>query len=215
MTEDPSGAARPAAGPDAAPPEESYDFRGANGIPENMPVYIEIGSGKGQFLTQKALLEPNNYYLACEGGSNIYIRVLQKARKLELKNFKLINEYIVEPAEWFPENSLDGIYINFCDPWPKKRHAHRRLTHRRLLEQYIRIAKPGACLEFKTDNDALFEWSLEEFEAAGLLPALEQSRDLWRSEYAGKNIRTEYEDRFGGAGKGINYIKLQLKPASF
>lgn len=189
---------------------EDYDFRRANGIPD-MPVYIEIGSGKGQFLTRMAQLHPENYYLACEGGANIYIRILQKAQSLGLRNIKVISDYIVAPEEWFPESSLDGIYINFCDPWPKSRHAHRRLTARRLLEQYKTIAKPGAHLMFKTDNDELFEWSLEEFAAAGLLPPVEFSRGLWHSEYAEDNICTEYEDRFGDAGKSINYIKLRLK----
>lgn len=175
------------------------------------PTYLEIGSGKGQFLTQMALLHPQNNYLACEGGLNINIRILQKAEELKLQNLKVITEYIINPTEWFAADSLAGIYINFCDPWPKDRHAHRRLTYRNLLEQYKIIAKPGAFLEFKTDNDELFEWSLLEFEAAGLMPAAEFTRDLWNSEFAEKNVHTEYEDKFGMNGKTINYIKLKLK----
>ena len=186
------------------------DFRKLNDIPEDYPVYIEIGSGKGRFLTQMALKNPDKYYLACEGGVNINVRIMQKAKELQLGNLKVITDYITVPAEWFPENSLDGIYINFCDPWPKDRHAHRRLTYRKLLEQYKLIVKPGAFLQFKTDNDDLFEWSLEEFKAAGL-EILEFSRDLWNSEYEKENIHTEYEEKFGDTGKTINYIRLKLK----
>lgn len=175
------------------------------------PTYLEIGSGKGQFLTQQALANPENFYLACEGGLNISVRILQKAEELQLQNLKVITEYITVPTDWFAPDTLAGIYINFCDPWPKDRHAHRRLTYRKLLEQYKVIAKPGACLEFKTDNDQLFEWSLEEFEAAGLMPPEEFTRDLWNSEFAEKNIHTEYEDKFGMNGKTINYIKVKLK----
>ena len=175
------------------------------------PIYLEIGSGKGQFLCNMAKAHPENFYLACEGGYNINIRILQKAQEMELENIRVITEYITNPLDWFKENTLNGIYINFCDPWPKDRHAHRRLTYHKLLESYKVIVKPNSCLEFKTDNEDLFNWSLREFEEAGLLPPLEMSRDLWNSEYAEKNIHTEYEDKFGMNGKNINYIKVKLK----
>ena len=175
------------------------------------PIYLEIGSGKGQFLSTMAKNHPENFYLACEGGYNINVRILQKAQELELENLSVITEYITVPTDWFKPDTLSGIYINFCDPWPKDRHAHRRLTYRKLLEQYKIIAKAGAYLEFKTDNDELFEWSLTEFEATGLMPPVEITRDLWNSEFAEKNIHTEYEDKFGMNGKTINYIKLKLK----
>ena len=174
------------------------------------PLFLEIGSGKGAFITQLALQNPDKFYLACEGGININVRILQKAAELNLQNLKVITEYITVPTDWFAPNTLDGIYINFCDPWPKDRHAHRRLTYRNLLEGYKTIAKPGAFLQFKTDNDALFEWSLEEFKAADLL-ILEMSRDLHNSGFAEKNIPTEYETKFASAGKSINYAKLLLK----
>ena len=180
-------------------------------LADGKPLYLEIGSGKGQFLSQMAERNPDNFYLACEGGVNINVRILQKAESMKLENLLVITEYITVPTDWFAPDTLSGIYINFCDPWPKDRHAHRRLTYRNLLEQYKIIARPGACLEFKTDNDELFEWSLEEFEAAGLMPPLEFTRDLWNSEFAEKNIHTEYEDKFGMNGKSINYIKLKLK----
>lgn len=194
-------------------PKQPYikeTFKESNGIPVDKPLYLEIGSGKGRFITELAAKNPGSFYLACEGGLNINVRILQKAQELGLDNLKVITEYITIPTEWFPENSLDGIYLNFSDPWPKDRHAHRRLTYHKMLEGYKAVAKPGAVLQFKTDNDDLFEWSLTEFETAGL-KTLEISRDLWNSQYAASNIMTEYEEKFGSNGKTINYIKLQLK----
>ena len=188
-----------------------YDESKLEEAAKGRPIYLEIGSGKGQFLCNMAKLHPENFYLACEGGYNINIRILQKAQEMQLDNLLVITEYITVPTDWFKPNTLAGIYINFCDPWPKDRHAHRRLTYRNLLEQYKIISSAGACLEFKTDNDELFDWSLTEIEAAGLNPPLEFSRDLWNSEFAEKNIHTEYEDKFGANGKSINYIKLKLK----
>ena len=190
---------------------ENYIYKDASGIPKEKPLYIEIGSGKGKFITEKALANPNNFYLACEGGLNINVRILQKAKELQLENISVITEYITKPAEFFAPDTLDGIYINFCDPWPKDRHAHRRLTYKNMLEGYKIIAKPGAYLFFKTDNDDLFEWSLQEFKAASLWPPMEFTRDLWNSEFEKENIHTEYEEKFGNAGKSINYIKVKLK----
>jgi len=189
---------------------DKYSFKESNAIPNEKELYLEIGSGKGRFITEMAKLNPDKYFLGCEGGVNINIRILQKAEELKLDNLKVITEYITVPSLWFPDDSLDGIYLNFCDPWPKDRHANRRLTYRKMLEGYKQIAKPGAFLQFKTDNDALFEWSLEEFSAANL-ETLAISRDLWNSEYASGNVMTEYEEKFGQTGKSINYIKLKLK----
>ena len=186
----------------------SYIWDLKSPLPGGRPVYLEIGSGKGQFLTQKALMDPAGFYLACEGGVNINVRILQKAEELGLENLRVITEYITKPLECFPKASLAGIYINFCDPWPKDRHAHRRLTYRGLLLEYREIAR-GGFLEFKTDNDALFEWSLSEIEAAGI-PVEFMTRDLHKSEYAGRNIPTEYETRFSDAGKSINFARLAL-----
>ena len=177
------------------------------GIPEGKPFFLEIGSGKGQFLTRKAVENPDSFFLACEGGININIRIMQKAEELGLTNLLVINEYITRLSTWFNEETLDGIYINFCDPWPKDRHEKRRLTHRENLAEYIKVLKPNGFIEFKTDNDDLFEFSLEEFKAAGL-KTVELTRDLYASEYKEKNTPTEYEEKFAMAGKNISYIRL-------
>lgn len=206
---------RPVEGPDAKdflsedlPELKPMPSKDLPGVDRAKPLYLEIGSGKGQFLSRKALANPDNFYLACEGGININIRIMQKAAELNLKNLLVINEYITKLSTWFNEESLDGIYINFCDPWPKDRHAHRRLTYRGNLEEYKKALKPDGFIEFKTDNEDLFNFSLIEFEAAGLVP-VEFSRDLWNSKYQEKNIPTEYEEKFAATGKNINYIKLK------
>ncbi len=171
------------------------------------PLYIEIGSGKGQFICNMAKAHPDRIYLACEGAVNVYPRILQKAGALELPNLKLIREYILDPSEYFEKGELSGVYLNFSDPWPKDRHAHRRLTHVSKLLAYKEIMAPGTALEFKTDNDALFDFSLEQADLAGLSVAA-VIRDLHASELAAENIQTEYEEKFAGEGKNINYMKI-------
>lgn len=109
--------------------------------------------------------------------------------------------------EFFDEGQLSGIYLNFSDPWPKARHAKRRLTHRDRLKDYGWALKKGGFIEFKTDNDDLYDFTLEEIDSAGYEIA-EQTRDLHSSEYPSKDITTEYEDKFSGRGKNINYVKI-------
>ena len=171
------------------------------------PIYLEVGSGKGQFIVGNALAYPKRCFLACEGALNVYPRILQKAGENELSNLKLIREYIIDPLEYFEYGELAGIYLNVSDPWPKDRHAHRRLTHVSKLLSYKEIMAPGTSLEFKTDNDALFEFSLEQAELAGLKPEVVE-RDLHNSELSKDNIETEYEQKFSSLGKNINYMKI-------
>ena len=171
------------------------------------PLYVEVGSGKGLFVTSMAKAHPGRIYLACEGAVNVYPRILQKAGDLKLENLRLISEYMIDPSEYFEYGELSGVYLNFSDPWPKDRHAHRRLTHVSKLLSYKKIMAPGTTLEFKTDNDALFEFSLEQAALAGLC-CERVIRDLHSSDLAAENIQTEYEQKFSGSGKTINYLKI-------
>ena len=107
----------------------------------------------------------------------------------------------------FTENQLSGIYLNFSDPWPKARHAKRRLTYRERLHDYAWALKKGGFVEFKTDNDGLYDSALEEIEATGY-EITEQTRDLHNSEFESRLTTTEYEDRFRERGKNINYVKI-------
>ncbi|MBR0130568.1 MAG: tRNA (guanosine(46)-N7)-methyltransferase TrmB [Firmicutes bacterium] len=183
---------------------ESLKGRWASLFDEQKPLYLEIGSGKGKFISEEALKHPENNYLACEGGGKIYPRILQKIAELELTNLRVIPAYHLKERPCFEAGELDGIYLNFSDPWPKARNEKRRLTHRGFLEQYRQFVKPGGFLCFKTDNDDLFEWSLEEFEACGL-DVRRVTRDLHNSEWKDELAMTEYETKFSERGKTINY----------
>lgn len=172
------------------------------------PIYLEIGCGKGKFIMSHAEAEADKNFVAVEGQSNVVLRALEKAEEKQLQNVRIFIDYVNDLKDYFDEGELAGIYLNFSDPWPKARHAKRRLTyHKRLLNYKEVIGKDGA-IEFKTDNDGLFEFSIEEIAEAGL-EILEETRDLHKSTFDSKNFTTEYEDRFSGAGKNINYVKFR------
>ena len=181
------------------------------------PLFLEIGCGKGQFICSKALKEPGSDFIAVEGQDTVILRALEKACEAGkqqygadmLPNLRFIMSYIDDMSDFFSENSLDGIYLNFSDPWPKARHAKRRLTYRRRLEDYRKAVKPGGFIEIKTDNDGLYEFTLEEIEACGLA-IQQQTRDLHGSSFDSRLTTTEYEDRFRGRDKNINYVRLRI-----
>ena len=172
-------------------------------------IFLEIGSGKGQFITSLATANPEQNFIAIEGGENIAVRILEKAEAKGLDNLLVVMAYADDLNEWFAEGEAAGIYLNFCDPWPKLRHAARRLTHRCRLEQYRSITDRDGALALKTDNPSLFEFSLAEFEAAGLV-LLEHTWDLHGADQSGKNHTTEYEDKFSGEGRPICYARAAL-----
>ncbi len=193
--------------------EDPAAFRGRWGeafAEPQKPLCVEIGSGKGQFLCGMAKLHPDVNFLAVEGGSNIYPRILQRAAEEGLENLRVIPRYAEDVRDWFAEGELGRVYLNFCDPWPKMRHAKRRLTHRERLAAYESCASPGAVLQLKTDNEALFAFSLEEIRSRGLLIRW-VSRDLHHSPHAQQNVQTEYESKFASAGKPIFAVQAVLK----
>lgn len=172
------------------------------------PIYLEIGCGKGQFITEHARRNPNCNYIAIEGRDSVIWRALQKVERMELTNLCFIRQYIDDIRDFFADGELEGLYLNFSDPWPKERHAKRRLTFYKKLKQYGQIVKKDGHIEFKTDNEGLFEFTLEQI-AEAEMEILEMSRDLHNSEFAENNIPTEYEDKFAGKGKNINYVKMR------
>ena len=123
-------------------------------------------------------------------------------------NLIFANMYIREVTDCFAENELSGIYLNFSDPWPKARHAKRRLTHTCYLKGYGRVLKPGSALEFKTDNEALFRFSSEEFDLNSLVKE-EYTEDLHASGYESQNYMTEYEEKFSSRGNPIYYCRVR------
>ena len=173
------------------------------------PIHLEIGMGKGLFLTTLAQQNPNINYVGIEKYSSVLVRALEKCEDLELENIRFIRmeaEYI---EDVFDEGEVDKIYLNFSDPWPKDRHAKRRLTSVNFLKRYDTILKTDGIVEFKTDNDDLFEFSLEQVPEAGW-EILAQTWDLHNNEELIKgNTMTEYEEKFSKLGKPIH--KLVIK----
>ena len=166
------------------------------------PVHVEIGMGKGAFITKMAQRFPKINYVGIEKYSSVLVRALEKQEELMLPNLLFLRmeaEYI---EDVFDEGSIERIYLNFSDPWPKERHAKRRLTSKAFLKRYENILKEGGEIEFKTDNTALFEFSLEEARAAGW-EILFETQDLHGSEFAAENIMTEYEEKFSAMGQKI------------
>ncbi len=172
-------------------------------------VFLEIGCGKGAFITTHAKENPQNRYIAIEGQMNVLIRVAEKIQENRLDNVVLIGQYIHSLDEIFQEGEIDGLYLNFSDPWPKKRHSKRRLTHRDYLASYEKAVKKGGFIAIKTDSQALFEFSVEEAKARGL-EIKSQSRDLHNSDYEAKQVMTEYEKKFSQRGLPIFYLELKI-----
>ena len=167
------------------------------------PVYVEIGMGKGRFIMDLAARNPDINYLGMERYESVLYRGLQKLEENPLPNLRLLCEDAALLPDFFEKGELDRIYLNFSDPWPKDRHAKRRLTSRQFLERYDKVLKGDGQIEFKTDNVGLFDFSLEEIDAAGWnLDAF--TRDLHHDTAMNEgNIMTEYEEKFSSRGNPI------------
>lgn len=174
------------------------------------PLYVEVGCGKGQFVTTLAGRNPQNNYLAIEGAQSVILRALEKTATAGVDNVRFIPEYIKDLRDFLQPEEVDGLYLNFSDPWPKDRHAKRRLTHAGFLESYFEVLKPGGYLEFKSDNDELFSFAVEEFEKSPFTIE-ELTHDLHKTELPSRLVMTEYESRFCLLGKNIHYLKAQAK----
>lgn len=169
------------------------------------PVRIEVGMGKGRFLMNLACAYPDINFIGIEMYSSVLIRAIQKAEVIEPcpENFRFIRMDAQELEQVFAPGEIDRIYLNFSDPWPKARHAHRRLTSQLFLRRYETILAEKGQIEFKTDNTELFDFSLEEISAAGW-NLLASTRDLHRDPVLSEgNIMTEYEERFSSKGNAI------------
>ena len=167
------------------------------------PIRIEIGMGKGKFIYGLAGKNPGINYIGIEKYSSVLLRGLQKMEKEPLPNLLFIRMDAEEIGEVFKEEEVERIYLNFSDPWPKDRHAKRRLPSREFLERYDKILTKDGVLEFKTDNRALFEFALGELPAAGW-EALQVTFDLHHEEEMMRdNVMTEYEEKFSAQGNPI------------
>lgn len=166
------------------------------------PIHIEVGMGKGQFIIEMAGRNPEVNYIGIEKYSSVLVRAVEKLEDFEQDNLRLIRMDAENIEEVFDKDEVDRIYLNFSDPWPKDRHAKRRLTSTRFLERYDNILTPEGRVMFKTDNKDLFDFSLEQVEEAGWI--LENhTYDLHHSEYNEGNVMTEYEEKFSAKGNPI------------
>lgn len=167
-----------------------------------LPIELEIGSGKGQFIIGMAQAHPEINYIAMELQSAAIGMILQKQIDLKLPNLQLFLGDGAAVTEFFAPGEISNLYLNFSDPWPKTRHAKRRLTYPTFLAQYHQILKAEGQLRFKTDNQGLFEYSLQSLNASGWLFDF-ISLDLHRSERQVSNVETEYEQKFAAKGQVI------------
>lgn len=167
------------------------------------PLHIEIGMGKGQFLYALAKENPDINYIGIERYSSVLLRAIQKMEEEAVSNLKFICIDAKEITDVFGKGEVDKIYLNFSDPWPKDRHAKRRLPSRQFLARYDVILKKDGFLEFKTDNRGLFDFAVEELPEAGW-KARAITYDLHNDEEMVKgNIMTEYEEKFSSMGNPI------------
>lgn len=170
------------------------------------PIHIEVGMGKGQFIMELARQNPNINYIGIEKYSSVLVRALEKREEAEdMNNLLFIRMEAEDLCDVFDANEVDRIYLNFSDPWPKDRHAKRRLTSKEFFSRYNQILIPDGEVIFKTDNRELFDFSMEQVPLAGW-KIRNSTYDLHHSEYAKGNIMTEYEQKFSAKGKAINRL---------
>lgn len=172
------------------------------------PIHIEIGMGKGRFLMEMARRNPNINYIGIEMYSSVLVRAIQKLEQKENegaapKNLRFLCMDARLLSQVFAKNEVEKIYLNFSDPWPKDRHAKRRLMSRQFLSIYDTFLQPQGTLEFKTDNRALFDFAIEELSHTRW-KAIDVTYDLHHDERMNEgNVMTEYEEKFSAKGNPI------------
>lgn len=178
---------------------------------KEQPIYIEVGMGKGQFMIGMAKQNPHLNFIGIEKFDSVMVRALEKVLEAgELPNLKLLKIDAEDLTDIFAGNEVEGVYLNFSDPWPKPRHAKRRLTHENFLTRYEQITVPNGYLRFKTDNRLLFEYSLVSVTGYGM--KLEDvALDLHQREALDWNIMTEYEEKFSAKGQPIYRLEAQFQ----
>ncbi|RAL25654.1 tRNA (guanosine(46)-N7)-methyltransferase TrmB [Thermoflavimicrobium daqui] len=177
-------------------------------FPKPQPLYVELGTGKGQFLAKASTLHPDINWIGVERIEEPLLHAVRKGETTENTNIRYLWLDVSKLTEVFDCGEVQRLFLHFSDPWPKKRHAKRRLTYRSFLQIYKYILAPDGDLILKTDSNSLFDFSLEEFKEMGW-KILEQSLDLHQSPYQTENITTEYEEKFSSRGMPIYYVRVQ------
>ena len=175
-------------------------------LPTHQDLHLELGTGMGDFLFGMAEQYPNRFFVGFERDTKVLIRVAKKTEEFESNNYQFVHMDAGNALPHFPDHQIQGIYLNFSDPWPKNSHAKRRLTHHSFLHEYQRLLAPGGVLEMKTDNLGLFEYSLKQFQNEKWnLQRVEW--DLHQTDLVEKNVETEYERKFRAKGQPIYFLR--------
>lgn len=190
-----------------APEEKKGHWRELK--PECTQLWVEVGCGKGKFTAETAQANPDVLLIAVERCREAMVVAMEKARDMGLTNVYYIDMDVAEIENIFAPGEIDRLFINFPDPWPRKKNAKRRLTHRGFLDKYCRVVREGGEFHFKTDNAPLFAFSLEEFAACGL-ETKNVTDDLHRDGPVG--IMTGYEEKFYALGTPIHRCEVVCKP---
>lgn len=171
------------------------------------PIHLEIGTGKGKFIFNLAKKYPNINFIGLETQPTVLSFLLDKIEIENIENLRLILADASNLTEYFANGEISKIYLNFSDPWPKTRHIKRRLTFKTFLDQYEQILNGSKRIAQKTDNQGLFEYSLESMSNHGFVID-KISLDLTNSKYEEDNVHTEYEDKFITKGNNIYYVEV-------
>lgn len=182
--------------------EESMKGKWHDLFGNDHPIHIEVGMGKGRFIIDMAKLHPEINYIGIEKYSSVLVRAIEKQTEEQLPNLVFIRMDAEAIENVFDKDEVAYIYLNFSDPWPKDRHARRRLTSEQFLNRYVHFLSKEGGLTFKTDNRPLFDFSLEQAELAGWHME-NYTFDLHHSEYVEGNVMTEYEEKFSAMGNPI------------
>ncbi|MGB5823204.1 MAG: tRNA (guanosine(46)-N7)-methyltransferase TrmB [Proteocatella sp.] len=176
------------------------------------PIFVEIGMGKGKFILEHAVRNPDINYIGIEKIEPLIIGTAKNIKEMNLKNIKLISINANFIEDYFDESEISKIFLNFSDPWPKKRNANKRLTHTNMLKKYENILKSDSNIEFKTDNRDLFEFSV--CETSNVNHKIEELQlDLHNHQFENDDeriIKTEYENKFVDMGKKIYRMKTKI-----
>jgi tRNA (guanine-N7-)-methyltransferase len=191
--------------------DEKFAGRGGwkKSFPVSGPLYVELGTGKGQFLRDMAQNHPEACFIGLEKEPGILVQAVRKARELGLTNLKFVLGDVQFLAQLFSPAEIDGLYIHFCDPWPKSRHGRRRLTHENFLRLYRQTLTSAGVIRFKTDNRELFDYSLDSFSSFGM-DLLTVSYDFHAGTPDSSCIMTEYEAKFSAAGLPVHYCEARF-----
>ena len=176
--------------------------------PDATALWVEVGCGKGKFTAETAQANPDVLLIAVERCREAMVVAMEKAQAMGLTNVFFIDMDVANIEEIFAQEEIDRLFINFPDPWPRKKNAKRRLTHRGFLQKYCHVVRTGGEFHFKTDNAPLFEFSLEEFSACGL-QVKNCTRNLHENGVVG--IMTGYEEKFYALGTPINRCEVVCK----